>query len=122
MQYPPFIHCFRQFVENEFPHPPSRINFGRNSNPMETLSHIIASFDIFQVILNAFPQIFNPIVQAFQGIFLQLFHFMKPMVVTHPGIISGMMIFFIGYGAVKAIGQFRKVPISSPQPSQPQSL
>lgn len=89
---------------------------------METLSHIIASFDIFQVILNAFPQIFNPIVQAFQGIFLQLFHFMKPMVVTHPGIISGMMIFFIGYGAVKAIGQFRKVPISSPQPSQPQSL
>jgi len=122
MQYPSFIHCFRQFVENEFPHTPYRINFGRNSNPMETLSHIIASFDIFQVILNAFPQIFNPIVQAFQGIFLQLFHVMKPMVVAHPGIISGMVIFLLGYGAVKAIGKFRKVPISSPQPSQSQSL
>ncbi len=89
---------------------------------METLSQIIASFDIFQIFINAFPQIFDPIVHAFQGIFNILFHFMKNMVTSHPGIISGIVIFLLGYGSVMGIRQFRKIFISSPLPSLPHSL
>jgi len=89
---------------------------------METLSHIIASFDIFQVIINAFPQMFNPIVHAFQGIFLLLFNLVKNMVSAHPGLISGIVIFLTGYFSLMGIKKFRKPAISAPLPSQPRSL
>ena len=89
---------------------------------METLSHIIASFDIFQVIINAFPQIFNPIVHAFQGISLLLFNLVKNMFSAHPGLISGVVIFLAGYFGVMGIRKFRKPAISAPLASQPRSL
>jgi hypothetical protein len=89
---------------------------------METLSHIIASFDIFQVIINAFPQIFNPIVHAFQGIFILLFNLVKNMVSAHPGLFSGVVIFLTGYFGAMGIKRFRKATISAPLVSQPRSL
>ncbi len=89
---------------------------------METLYHFIASLDLFQIIINAFPQIFNPIFHAFEAIFLLLFQFMKNLVLAHPGLISGVAIFFAIYGTVIGIRQFRKPAISVPQASQSRSL
>ena len=89
---------------------------------METLSHIIASFDIFQVILNAFPQIFNPIVQAFQGIFHQLFHLIKNIVSAHPGLIAGVVTFLLVYSGIMGIRQLKRPAISVPPAYQSHSL
>ena len=89
---------------------------------METLSHILASFDIFQVFINAIPQIFNPLVHAFQSIFHLLLHFMKNLVGAHPGLISGVVIFLLVYSSVMGIRQLRKATISVPLASQQHSL
>jgi hypothetical protein len=60
---------------------------------METLSHILASFDIFQIFINAFPHIVNPIASAFTEIFGSLFGVAKRLVETYPGMVGGTLIF-----------------------------
>jgi hypothetical protein len=102
---PPFFRCF---VEKSFPGGAVRINFGRNIQPMETLSQILASFDIFQVILNAFPQIFNPILNAFESIYLVLLKDGRAIMATHPGLIAGLGIVLIGYLLVTGVQQVRR--------------
>ena len=89
---------------------------------METLSHIIASFDIFQVIINVFPNIFQPLAGAFQSIYLVMLHFVKNMVMEHPGLVSGVVIFLLTYGVYSGIRQFRKAIIFAPQASPQHSL
>jgi len=64
---------------------------------METLSHILASFDIFQTLISAFPQIFMPIVHAFQGMFVMLSDIAGKQFASHPGLISGTFIFLFVY-------------------------
>ena len=74
---------------------------------METLTHILASFDISQVILSAFPQILNPIIHAFQGMFGMLADVAGKLFESHPGIISGTMIFFLVYLTQIAFSTFK---------------
>lgn len=89
---------------------------------METLSHIIASFDIFQVILQAFPKIFNPIVHAFEGLFTALYHFVSNMIFVHPGLLSGIVIFLAGYLIYNRFQKNRKSATSSLPVSPRRSL
>jgi len=90
---------------------------------METLSNILASFDLFQLILTAFPQIFKPIINAFELIYRILFSYVENLVVVHPGLLAGFLIFFTGYMIYSRIQRLRKAAISSPrQASQPRSL
>lgn len=76
---------------------------------METLSHILASFDIFQVILNIFPQIFNPLAHAFEIIFGMLYASGREIVSANPGLISGILLFVGTYGIMMAILNRRKI-------------
>jgi hypothetical protein len=80
---------------------------------METLSNILASFDIFQVILNAFPQIFSPIVHAFQGMFSVLSDIAGKQFEAHPGLISGTLIFFLVYLTFTGLSKLRKSYVSA---------
>ncbi|HNW74468.1 MAG: hypothetical protein PHP04_04685 [Bacteroidales bacterium] len=89
---------------------------------METLSHIIASFDIFQVILQAFPKIFNPIVHALEGLFTTLFNFFGNMISVHPGLLSGIVIFLAGYLVYNRYQKIRKSATSSLPVSPRRSL
>ena len=73
---------------------------------METLSHILASFDIFQVIFSAFPQIFTPIIHAFTGMFFMLTDMAGKQFASHPGLIAGIVIFLMGYLAWSGLAKF----------------
>jgi hypothetical protein len=80
---------------------------------METLSNILASFDIFQVILNAFPQIFSPIVHAFQAMFSIMYDVAGKQFAAHPGLISGTLIFFLVYLTFTGLSKLRKAYVSA---------
>jgi hypothetical protein len=95
------------------------VNFIAKINPMETLSHILASFDIFQVILNAFPQIFLPIAHAFQGMFALLADVAGKQFASHPGLISGTVIFLLVYLTLSGLSKLRRT-IVSPGPVSPE--
>jgi hypothetical protein len=75
---------------------------------METLSHILASFDIFQTIISAFPQIFMPIVHAFQGMFVMLSGIAGKQFASHPGLLSGTFIFLFVYAAWTGLSKLRR--------------
>jgi hypothetical protein len=82
---------------------------------METLSHILASFDIFQVIINVFPQIFSPVFHAFKGIFIMLSDVAGREFVTHPGLIAGTVIFTLLYATWSGVSRLTRkaVPAST---------
>ncbi|MCX6304579.1 MAG: hypothetical protein NT040_06405 [Bacteroidetes bacterium] len=75
---------------------------------METFTHILASLDIFQVIINAFPQIFNPLMHAFEGIYRVMLNDGKQLFSSHPGLFSGIFIFLLGYISVAGIQRMRR--------------
>ncbi len=79
---------------------------------METLSHILASFDIFQLLLNIFPQIFNPLAHAFEIIFGMLYNSAREVVSANPGLVSGILLFAGTYGIVTAILNRRKIRLA----------
>jgi hypothetical protein len=70
---------------------------------METLSNILASFDIFQVLINAFPLITDPIIQAFEQIFTVMFSHFKNLFLAHPGLSLGLVVFATGYAGSYAV-------------------
>jgi len=76
---------------------------------METLSQILASFDIFQVILNVFSQIFNPLVHAFQLIFELLFSGAKHIITANPGMVFGTLLFSGMYGIFSIFVNRKKI-------------
>lgn len=76
---------------------------------METLYNILASFDIFQIILNIFPQIFNPLVHAFELIFGMLYTNAVKLVTANPGLVSGLLLFAGTYALITAIINRRKI-------------
>ena len=78
---------------------------------METLTHILASFDIFQTILSAFPQIFQPIVHAFQGMFMMLTGIAGKQFASHPGLISGTFIFLFVYVTWTGFSKLRRAMV-----------
>jgi hypothetical protein len=98
------------------------VNFIAKFNPMETLSHILASFDIFQVLLNAFPQIFLPIVHAFQGMFTQLADVAGKQFASHPGLISGTVIFLLVYLTLSGLSKLWRTIVTARPVSPERSL
>lgn len=75
---------------------------------METLSNILASFDIFQVILSVFPDIFNPLFNALKGMVMTLVHTAGEQFTAHPGLISGSLIFLLIYLAWSGLTRKRQ--------------
>ena len=104
---------FGNSSKNRFLRGPSWLILSEIFNPMETLSHIIASFDIFQVILNSFPGIFSPILHAFQGMFTLFAETAGKHFASHQGLISGTFIFLHGYITWTGISKFRQLMVSS---------
>jgi hypothetical protein len=84
---------------------------------METLSNIIASFDIFQVIITAFPRIFMPIVHAFQSIFTMVADIAEKQFASHPGLISGTILFLFVYVTLSGLSKLRRTFVTSRQPA-----
>jgi hypothetical protein len=80
---------------------------------METLSNILASFDIFQVIINSFPQIFTPIVHAFRDMFILVTDIAGKQFESHPGLISGTILFLFVYLLATGFSKLRKSVISA---------
>ena len=118
---PAFTPLFRPFVEKMFTKEAREVNFGRNSSSMETLSHILASFDIFQVILNAFPQIFMPVIHAFGNMFRMFSEIAMNQFSTHPGLISGTIMFFLVYVTYSGLSKLRHSAVPARQVSAKQT-
>jgi hypothetical protein len=89
---------------------------------METISNILASFDIFQVIIDAVPLITDPIVQAFEQIFITLYAYAKNLFTSHPGLALGLIVFVTGYAGVNILKLFRRTFSSSLHPLKQRSL
>lgn len=80
---------------------------------METLSHILASFDIFQIIIGAFPHIFIPIFHAFQSMFVMLSDVAGKQFASHPGLISGTILFLLVYLTGTGLSKLKQTIISA---------
>jgi len=65
---------------------------------METIAQIFASFDIFSVLINIFPEIFNPIADGFKSILIQMYSGFESLISLHPTIIFSILIFLGGWG------------------------
>jgi len=89
---------------------------------METLSHILASFDIFQVLVSAFPHIYNPILHAFQGMFTMLTEMAGKQFASHPGLILGTVIFLLVYVTWSGVLKLRRTVFATRTPSPTHSL
>jgi hypothetical protein len=76
---------------------------------METLSNILASFDIFQVIISAFPLIFLPVIHALQSMFMTVTDIAGKQFESHPGLISGTVIFLLVYASYSGFSKLRKI-------------
>lgn len=75
---------------------------------METISNILASFDIFQVLLSALPMITDPLLNSFQLVFNILSDYAEKMVTTHPGLTMGVVVFLSGYVMVRFVQHLRR--------------
>ena len=76
---------------------------------METLTQILASFDIFQVLIAALPHLFGPLVQAFVTIWETMARLTAEQFASHPGLISGTILFLLAYSAYTAVSKlFRR--------------
>jgi len=81
---------------------------------METLFQILASFDIFQVILNSIPSIVDPIVKGFESIYHQIFPSIKNLVEHYPSMtISSLILLclYSGYSVIQWINRPRLAPV-----------
>ncbi len=70
---------------------------------METIAQIFASFDIFSVLINIFPEIFNPIADGFKSILIQIYSSFESLVSLHPTIIFSVLIFLGVWGLFSLI-------------------
>lgn len=84
------------------------ITFDQNLSHMETLSGVLASFDIFKVIFDAFPRAFEPLVHAFGMIFGIISDLVLEQFKAHPGLISGTVLFLIAYAGWQGLSALRK--------------
>ncbi|MCK9203653.1 MAG: hypothetical protein M0P58_04345 [Bacteroidales bacterium] len=76
---------------------------------METLNNIFASLDIFQVLLNSFPSIVDPIAHGFQYLFAHLFTSFKDFVRTNPGLMSGAIFMALVYTVMALVKKRKKI-------------
>jgi len=85
---------------------------------METLSNILASFDIFQVLIPVFPMITDSIIHAFEQIFVSLSGTYKSLFVSHPGITLGIFVLTLGYASVYALSGIQRFIVSKLHPAR----
>lgn len=64
---------------------------------METITNIISSFDIFNLLVAAFPEIFNALTDALGYTYLLLADMIQGLFRSHPGLIMGTLVFLTGY-------------------------
>lgn len=83
---------------------------------METLSNILASFDVFQIFFNSFQLIADPIAHAFEQIFATLYPFFKNLFSAHPGLTFGVIVFILGYLTLSSVKLSPKFFSSSLRP------
>jgi hypothetical protein len=76
---------------------------------METLHQVLASFDIFSVLVSAFPSIFNPLMEGFRELFQVLFSSIKQMVTLNPGLVLGSIFMSLVYFVINTFSRLRKV-------------
>jgi hypothetical protein len=89
---------------------------------METFSHILASFDISQIFISAFPRIFIPVLHAFQGMFTMLSDIAGKQFASHPGLISGTFIILLVYLTWSGVSKIKQTIVSAQQVSLKRSL
>jgi hypothetical protein len=65
---------------------------------METLQHLLASLDIFQVIIKSFPVLFEPLFHGLQNLFILIYNSFKHLVELYPGLVSGSVFITLVYG------------------------
>jgi hypothetical protein len=65
---------------------------------METIYQIFASLDIFSILINIFPEIFNPIADGFKSILVQVYSSFESIIALHPAIIFSVLIFLSTWG------------------------
>ncbi len=75
---------------------------------METISNILASFDIFQVLIAALPMITDPLLHSFHLVFNIFSEYAEKMVTSHPGLTMGVVVFLSGYVTVQFINRLRR--------------
>jgi hypothetical protein len=78
---------------------------------METIHHFFAAFDIFSVLINSFPSIFNPLLHGFQSLFMTVFTSMKHIVTLNPGLICGTIFMSLVYFIVTSFSRLRKARV-----------
>jgi hypothetical protein len=81
---------------------------------METIVQFFASLDIFQVLINLFPNIFKPIADTLMGIFMQLWSGLESIFGHNPSIIFGILISLGIYGLYtffQWVRKTRSVPV-----------
>jgi len=76
---------------------------------METIQHVIASFNIFSVLISALPSIFNPLAEGFRELFQVLFSSIKQMVTLNPGLVFGAIFMSLVYFVINFSSRLRKV-------------
>jgi len=75
---------------------------------METIYQFFASLDIFQVLINLFPSIFQPIADTLKTIFTQLWSGLESIFGHNPSIIFGILISLAVYGTYNFLQYLRK--------------
>ena len=80
---------------------------------METFFQILASFDIFQIILNSFPAIINPIIKGFESIYHQIFPSIKNLVEHYPSMTFGSLILILAYSGYTFVQWIMKPRLAS---------
>jgi len=75
---------------------------------METLNHLIASFTIFQVLIQSFPTIVEPLYHGLQLMFAHLFTSLKNLAEMNPGLISGTIFISFVYGGFTLVQRLKK--------------
>ncbi|MCK9422934.1 MAG: hypothetical protein M0Q38_10070 [Bacteroidales bacterium] len=81
---------------------------------METLNHLFASLDIFQVLLKSFPAIVDPLLHGFQQLFVHLYNSLKHLVEQNPGLISGAIFIALVYTGFAFVKNQKKVRLIVP--------
>lgn len=85
--------------------------FYQKIHPMETISHFFASLDIFQILINAFPSIFNPLINGLENLFILLFKYVKQIIESYPGLIGGMFFTLTLYSLFSLGKKLRKLKV-----------
>lgn len=82
---------------------------------METIANILASFDIFPLLLHALVISFKPVADAFSQMGAAMLPYLREMVVAQPGLLSGIIVMTLIYSLYAMVKRMRVSAISAVQ-------